>query len=168
MELISNAKQQIKYLEKLHKLYLVELSLGKEVFIKIGITTHSNIIDRFKNYTYQVKVIDFIELDGEKARAVESLLKERILAKHRYSPRLKMDGWSECFKLEIKDELIEIYRLLKEHYNINDDFEDDEFDELLPIEEPTMWEIINCFANTSKKFFTCYDEMIRFYNENNK
>lgn len=87
-----------------HILYVVSLSGSTgEVFSKIGITKYTPEI-RFKNEN-NYKLIEsasFTLTNGIEARGLESILKETVILpnKIQYIPKLRLNGYSECFDFD--------------------------------------------------------------------
>lgn len=100
--------------ENICRLYLIEVYDEKERFLKIGITSKSVKI-RFsgnRKLPYEYKTI--IEIESENAGEIwEKEIKfKQEFKKHKYNPLLNFKGYTECFKLEQKENIINYLKKL--------------------------------------------------------
>mgnify|MGYP000445173801 CR=1 FL=1 len=91
------------------KLYLIRCYSNGEDFLKLGMTT-KKVSERFKNnipYKYEIIGVMPVEinimLDYE--QALHSLFK-----KYKYYPILEFSGYTECYTLEAKSEIIKFFK----------------------------------------------------------
>lgn len=118
-KLNKKTKEKEKKLSKIPKsLYLVlikEESTGK-TFVKVGITSKRFIMRRFsKVYGYEGYSLDTIlrRIDTPDAERLEEEIKDKLNKKRsvkKYRPILEsFSGYSECFNILSKDEIIKIF-----------------------------------------------------------
>lgn len=88
-------------------LYLVEFTCDTESFLKIGITKHDNIKYRFRGQLpeYDFNLIYVIKTDFYTAYRQEQELHSKFKDRS-YTPTIKFKGWTECFNLESKKEVL--------------------------------------------------------------
>ena len=106
-----------------HILYVVTLSGSTgEVFSKIGITKYTPEI-RFKNEdNYKlIESVSYTLTNGIQARGLESILKETVILpnKIQYGPKLRLNGYSECFKFDYFDSILHTINTLISINNMN-------------------------------------------------
>jgi hypothetical protein len=92
-------------------LYLVEIRTEEEVFLKIGITTTS-ITRRFRDSNLRFKKIKSVTTDCDTAFKLESKVL-RTFRKSRYYPTVKFSGFTECFKISTKKDIINYIKRIK-------------------------------------------------------
>ena len=93
---------------KQSQLYLIKCTKGNEVFLKLGLTTKS-IKDRFKidmPYSYEVLATMNVKVDVllDYEQALHSLF-----SKQSYTPAIKFSGYTECYNLEAKSDIIKFF-----------------------------------------------------------
>lgn len=89
------------------KVYLIRLSSNNELFYKVGITV-LNVKKRFsKACPYKIECISEIEMDSMDAWDSEKML-IRSVARKKYTPFFRLDGWTECFS-EPTTEVLEFF-----------------------------------------------------------
>lgn len=97
-------------------LYLVKIFDNEEVFLKLGITSHS-VTHRFRSnigkcYNYEV-VYEVSSTDGDKIYNAEKQLLRKF-SDFKYNPKIKFEGYTECFVETISSNIIsEIKDILK-------------------------------------------------------
>lgn len=83
-------------------LYLVKIFNEYETFYKVGITTGTikgRLGHYFRNYGYNYELIKVIEGTASSCfLAEQTIIKENRCIK--YTPKIKIDGWTECFENE--------------------------------------------------------------------
>lgn len=88
-------------------LYLVRCYNDHENFLKVGITVHEDVSERFKSRVpYDVEVLHVLKGYCDNVYDAENKLK-RVFRKDRYSPKLSFKGETECFNLNVKDKIFE-------------------------------------------------------------
>lgn len=85
----------INYCDKA-TLYKIRMFNDYEDFIKIGITSKNNPLDRFKVFPYNVEVLKLIEGDSGYIFDLERRAK-RMFKKYSYKPLLNFGGETECY-----------------------------------------------------------------------
>jgi len=98
------------------RLYLLECQLGKEKFLKVGITSKS-VEARFsgdKKLPYEYNIL--LEVESPDAGYIweQEVLIKRELKKHRHNPEIKFKGYTECFNTEIKEKIMNYLKNLKD------------------------------------------------------
>lgn len=96
------------------RLYLIEVYNEKERFLKIGITSKSVNI-RFsgnRKLPYEYNII--LEIKFEDAGYVweEEVKLKQNFKKHKYKPKLNFKGYTECFNIEQKENIINYLKIL--------------------------------------------------------
>ena len=79
------------------KVYLLKFSGNDEEFYKVGIT-RQKLSERTRKIPYTLIESKVIETTFYEAYEIEKELKQKIKSK-KYRPKIKFDGWSECFTL---------------------------------------------------------------------
>ena len=89
-------------------LYLVEFDNGTESFLKIGITKHDKIKYRFRGQLseYDFNLMFFIKTDFYTAYREEQNFHLKYKAQS-YTPTVKFKGWTECFNIDNKKEILQ-------------------------------------------------------------
>lgn len=88
-------------------LYLVRCYNDHENFLKVGITVHEDVSERFKSRVpYDIEVLHVLKGYCDNVYDAENKLK-RAFRKDRYSPKLSFKGETECFNLNVKDKIFE-------------------------------------------------------------
>jgi hypothetical protein len=80
------------------KVYLLKFSGNNEEFYKVGIT-RQKLEERIRKIPYQLVETEIIETTFYKAYELEKSLK-KVIKPHTYRPKLKFNGWTECFIAE--------------------------------------------------------------------
>lgn len=96
------------------RLYLIEVYNDEERFLKIGITSKSVNI-RFsgsRKLPYEYNIIKEIESDDSGYVWEEEIRLKQEFKEYKYNPKLNFKGYTECFKLEQKEEIINYLKLL--------------------------------------------------------
>lgn len=94
---------------KICTFYVLRFYNEEESFLKVGVTS-KNVNNRYKNlknYKYE-KLIE-INADSETISGIET----RVLKKyksHKYTPKFKFEGSTECFELIVKEKLYEQFK----------------------------------------------------------
>lgn len=78
------------------KVYLLKFSSNDEEFYKIGIT-RQRLSERTRRIPYNLIESKVIETTFYEAYKIEKELKQKIKSQ-KYRPKIKFNGWSECFK----------------------------------------------------------------------
>jgi len=91
---------------KKSKVYLILLWKGKEKFLKVGMTTQS-LNTRFKDIPYKWKELRFVEVDSKMMYEYEQAI-HGLMKKHKYRPTIKFGGYTECYTLEAKNQIIKL------------------------------------------------------------
>lgn len=94
-----NAERNREYWESISaNVYVFKFFNKNEEFYKIGITTHENPINRFKNGygNYKFELLDTIKTNLYTAVYIELALHE-YFSSYKYKPKLGFSGWTECF-----------------------------------------------------------------------
>lgn len=87
-------------------LYIALFSSENEQFVKIGITKHENVRYRFRGHAYySVSTVTSYETDFFNAYEVEQMLLNKY-CKHPYVPSRIFPGHTECFSMEVYDQVI--------------------------------------------------------------
>lgn len=92
-------------------LYFVELSGEGETFLKIGVTTTS-IYRRFKDLPYRFKRLKSVTADCKTVFQLETKVL-RTFKKKRYYPSKKFSGFTECFQISAKKEILAYIKRIK-------------------------------------------------------
>lgn len=104
-------------------LYLIQCYNKEEVFLKIGITCKS-IKERYRKQKlmpYNYKVLIFYEdIDRYNVWSNERFIK-KLYKQYKYIPKIKFGGYTECFNIESKKEILEFINNFKD-VNINKNF----------------------------------------------
>lgn len=114
-EFVSLKSKTQKYKERIYrnsksttnaepKIYVILCWKGREKFLKVGMTTRS-IENRFKEIPYKYKVIKFVEINQTELYEYEQAI-HGLLRKHKYYPSIKFGGYTECYKMEAKNEIL--------------------------------------------------------------
>lgn len=96
-------------------LYLLECFNEEEKFLKIGITSKS-IKSRFsgnKKLPYDFKILKKLKSLNSSCIWDEEVLLKRKFKKYKYSPDIKFKGYTECFNIENKKEIINYLNTLE-------------------------------------------------------
>ena len=78
------------------KVYLLKFSGNDEEFYKVGIT-RQKLSERTRKIPYKLIESKVIETTFYEAYKIEKKLKQKIKPQ-KYRPKIKFNGWSECFK----------------------------------------------------------------------
>lgn len=93
-----------EWLEKKCYLYLVKLFNEQEIFYKIGLTIHENILKRFHDVPYKKSVIEKME-----GNLYDLIFREKFFLNKfkdsNYKPKLYFKGHTECFNKQILEKL---------------------------------------------------------------
>jgi hypothetical protein len=94
---------ETRKLDEEHILYLIKLKNDTDEFCKIGVTSKS-IDERLSHIEgYEIEIVKLIKDDGYNIRALESILKERVLdynRKYQFKYYTKFNGYTECYNLD--------------------------------------------------------------------
>lgn len=89
-------------------LYIIKFFNEEETFIKVGMTKQHKIKKRFSsqvNYRYQILVYQPMSL--KRAYLLEQQYKLKY-KDHKYTPKIKFGGYTECFKEQILEDIINV------------------------------------------------------------
>ncbi len=87
-------------------LYIALFSSDNEQFVKIGITKHENVRCRFRGHAYyNIRIVTSYETDFFNAYEIEQMLLEKY-CKYSYVPLEVFSGHTECFAMEIYDQVV--------------------------------------------------------------
>lgn len=87
-------------------LYIAVFSSENEQFVKIGITKHENVRYRFRGYAfYNINIVTSYETDFFNAYDIEQMLLQKY-CKYSYCPLEIFSGRTECFSMEIYNQVI--------------------------------------------------------------
>jgi len=100
-----------KYKKKKAILYLVELYDSEEKFLKVGITTTS-VSKRFKGIDYKLRKLKAITSDVVTVFKLESKVL-RTFRKSSYKPKKRFVGYTECFDVSKKLEILSYIKRIK-------------------------------------------------------
>ena len=93
---------------KQSQLYLIECNKGAEVFLKLGLTTKS-VKERYKvGMPYKYKVLATMSVKVSTLLDYEQAL-HSLLSKHSYRPIIKFGGYTECYNLSAKKDIIKFF-----------------------------------------------------------
>lgn len=101
--------------DKICRLYLIEIYNEEERFLKIGITSKS-VEERFSNsrkLPYKFKILKEVEFSNASQVWEEEIKLKREFKEHKYKPLLNFKGFTECFKLEQKENIINYLKTIK-------------------------------------------------------
>ncbi len=91
--------------------YLIEITKpGGESFIKIGWTARG-VEQRFKDDDFTVTLLDFATFENATAGEAFEKSIHAALSHHKYIPTEKFIGWTECFDINAKDDIIREFNL---------------------------------------------------------
>lgn len=97
------------------KLYLLECSNENESFLKIGITCNT-IKSRFsgnRELPYEYKILKILRSDESDCIWEEEVSFKRKFRVYKYNPKIKFQGYTECFNIENKKEIINYLNTLE-------------------------------------------------------
>ncbi len=91
--------------------YLIEITKpGGESFIKIGWTARG-VEERFRYDDFTVTLLDFATFENAPAGEAFEKSMHTALSRHKYIPTEKFGGWTECFDINAKDDIIREFNL---------------------------------------------------------
>lgn len=95
-------------------LYLLEMNVNDENFLKVGISTeYKKRLGRYTEYGIDFKVLKLIETTALKSATLESQVLKFVRNQDiRYVPDHDFKGWTECATIESKELLINYYEEL--------------------------------------------------------
>lgn len=91
-------------------IYILECVFDEEHFIKIGVTSKSNMKDRFGRREWMPYKFDVIFYKSGNAESIFNLEHEvhRRLKEYKYRPQMRFNGVTECFDISIKPQAISL------------------------------------------------------------
>lgn len=87
-----------------NKVYLILCWKGNEKFLKVGMTKGS-LERRFKDIPYNWKEVTHTKVEGQWMFEFEQAI-HGLMKKYRYYPNTKFVGYTECYKMEARDEIL--------------------------------------------------------------
>lgn len=89
------------------KIYLIECILNNEKFLKLGITV-GTITNRYvkSKMPYNYEVVAYYEHTAETIYDLEQHFRSNFKFK-RYKPNIKFNGYTECYKIEYREEILD-------------------------------------------------------------
>ncbi len=91
--------------------YLVEITKsGGESFMKVGWTARG-VEQRFKDDDFTVTLLDFATFENATAGEAFEKSIHAALSHHKYIPTEKFAGWTECFDINAKDDIVREFNL---------------------------------------------------------
>ena len=96
-------KEKIDYSVYPCTLYCIRLIKDDEEFYKIGITC-SSLYRRFQDLYYDYEVFYEVKTNLKQAKQFEYEVLNKFKS-HKYKPKVKFNGYTECFSNDIKEEL---------------------------------------------------------------
>lgn len=95
-------------------LYLAEIYNEEEKFIKIGISInpYKRLFYEFVDRTYCFKIIKIFKNDNINFRRIEQE-KIKEFKKYKYTPKIKFDGYTECFLFENRNDILSDIKINK-------------------------------------------------------
>lgn len=101
--------------DRVCKLYLIEVYNKKEKFLKAGITSKS-IKERFSNsrkLPYDYKILYKVECKNASQIWEKEVELKKLFKKYKYKPLINFKGYTECFELREKENIINYLKNFK-------------------------------------------------------
>lgn len=102
-------------LHKFSNFYFLLMSKNDEMFVKVGITFKRLKWRYTKTHPYAVTKLLFFEQTSTFVWDLESHLKT-ILKQQRHIPKIKFNGWTECFNIKSVPEIFDLITDFKNNY----------------------------------------------------